>query len=474
MVDRNNKTRILLLRPKSDVIKESGHPRAIRPPYILKYIEALLKQDGGFDINFQDCLIHNMSFEDLITGVCNFKPHIICIYKMSFDRYFIDKFIARVRSELNPLFVLLGQGILDGNVDGVTSEERNVISMKGEAEESFFALAKDVQKGENYPELAGKYNVSSFCYVDNPSRLPFPRYTKEEYKRYSFLYPLKCNRILRWGHILSSRGCPYGCIFCSPVMRESYGKKVRLRNAKEIVEEVIYQKNSGVNIFSFDDDDFTASREHVLFVCEELIDRKVDLPWIVHARVDEVDKEMLRLMKKAGCILMRFGVESASERVLLGLNKGNPREWISKSRQAFRDAKEVGLGTAALFFVGSPGERKEDIESSISFAKELDSDTIQVSFFTPYPGSSIYEKLKDSLKPSKIDKMYHYSSPVINLSEIDTISLIKLQKRFYKEFILRFSFLLRHLKRFFLFYLLNMRLTFALLRSACQMIKASK
>src|SRR3990167_5948226 len=103
MDDRIKKNRIFLLRPKAAIIERSAQPRAIRPSYILKYAEALLKQSEGFDVKFIDCFIHHLELKTLINMVLDFKPHIICICQMSFDKDFTERFIVKISKNLSPL-----------------------------------------------------------------------------------------------------------------------------------------------------------------------------------------------------------------------------------------------------------------------------------------------------------------------------------------------------------------------------------
>lgn len=460
----NNKTRVLLLRPKSDIIEKAAHPRACRPPYILKYTQALLNQQPKlFDVKLIDCYTRHLSTGDVLHLIDDFQPHMLCINELNIDQLISEEIISTFDQGNRPVIVLCGQAVSANETRMPEEILQNIIILKGEAEEALASLAEDLHQHADFNTLKDKYEKPTKYMVKNPDQLPTPPYTLKDLSKYEFCYPIRHNQSLRWGHVLSARGCPYACNFCSPVMRESYGNTMRLRSAENIVDEIEYQKNLGVNIFSFDDDDFTANRHHTQTVCQELIKRKINLPFIVHARVDEVDRELLKLMKKAGCVLLRFGIESASEDILYKIHKGNPKKWINMAKTAFKIAHELNIGTVGLFFVGAPGEEERDVEASISLAKELNPDILQVSFFTPYPGSAIYEQVKERLNREDVNRLYHYSAPIMNFSKIATDELITLQKRFYREFIFRPAFLFNHMKNFFMFYAHNLRITKSLL-----------
>ena len=128
-------------------------------------------------------------------------------------------------------------------------------------------------------------------------------------------------------------------------------------------------------------------------------ERHLKIKWIAHARVDNITPSLLKLMKEAGCILLRFGIESGSRRIIDILKKRDSDiDWIETSRAVFKNSREEGISTAALFIIGSPSESQSEIESSLKLAKELEPDFIQVHFFTPYVGSAAYEQYKSRIE----------------------------------------------------------------------------
>lgn len=472
MATKREKVRIFLLRPKAEIITKARHPRGVRPPYVLKYIEALLRRNKDFTLAFLDCFVDKYDFKKLINKTRHYQPHIICLYQVSFDKGFIERFILEVDKNLDTFFVLLGPGVVGMKLDSLPFKSKgNVIIMAGEAEERFIEFAEEFKNTKDYRQLIDRFSTSAPLKIEDLDKLPFPQYSSWEIRKYSFTYPLRVIKNLKWGHILSSRGCPHECIFCSPVMRESYGKESRLRSIKNIIKEIQYQKELGINVFAFDDDNFTTNKDWVISISEELIRERVNIPWIAHARIDDLDEEMLTIMKKAGCILLRLGVESGSEKIIQNLRKGESGQWRERVENIFRCARELGIGTVALFLIGSPDEDERDIIESVQLAKKINPDIIQVAFFTPYPGSSVYDTIKDKVSREKIGRFYHYSTPLINFSNISNERLCSWQSRFYKEFVLRPSFLIQHFKRFFLFYALNLGLFFGLLKSISKSIR---
>ena len=215
-------------------------------------------------------------------------------------------------------------------------------------------------------------------------------------------------------------------------------------------------ERQGVNICSFQDDSFSANRRLVRSLCEELIARNSMMPWMARVRVDEVNCELLELMKKAGCVMLGLGVESGSQRIIDGMRKQRTQKsWKNLCRQAFRWTHELGIGTNAYYIIGNPTETRAEIEQTINFALELNSDSIQVHFYTPYPGSAAWKNYQDKIGQHDPEKMFHYATPIFSLADVSVEELVKLRSQFYRRYIFRPGFAMTHFRRHAAFYLRN-------------------
>jgi len=186
--------------------------------------------------------------------------------------------------------------------------------------------------------------------------------------------------------VITSRGCPYRCVFCD---RPTVGKNFRFRSAANVVDELESTARKGVGFFLFYDDTFTVNKKRVLEVCEEIVRRRLNIRWDIRARVDNIDEEILRALKKAGCVGIHYGVESGNPEILKNLSKGITVEQV---RTAFRLTKKAGIRTLAYFMIGNPGETKEQMLESIEFAKEISPDYLHIGILTPFPATPIYKK----------------------------------------------------------------------------------
>ena len=464
--------RILLVRSNIEIVWENAHPVNFRPAYTLKYIEALLNKDEGFDVRLIDAYARSMPLDELLEMSLLFDPDILVISSTFLDSEISKEYIEKVKIR-RPGVIVIATGSGPSSLSALYEKNKLIdFTLRGEPELQVCWIIKRIQQGEKVSDISRQLNTNEFCIVHDLDALPFLDYNKKEASRYVMNYPLSINKRLYWGHILSSRGCPYNCIFCSPLMRDSYGKKLRLRKTEDVVGEMQHQVSCGVNVIAFDDDNFTTSKEHVLKICHEIIKRKVSVPWIVHARVDNLDRELMTEMKKAGCCLLRIGVESGSQRVVDALKKTDEINWCEKAEKVFGLARELRIGTAALFIVGSPLESKEDVYKSIELARRMRPDILQLCFFSAFPGSPIYKEVRHEFNTKDFKKMYHYGGTnIVNLSNMQDQVVVELYKTFYRSFLFDPSFIFSHICKYFWFYIFNDSVFFRLLNIRRYLIK---
>jgi radical SAM superfamily enzyme YgiQ (UPF0313 family) len=224
--------------------------------------------------------------------------------------------------------------------------------------------------------------------VVNPDR-PFIRHLDDLPLPRHDLLPLEKYRapLVRgpYAFVVTSRGCPGGCRFC--IKHVSYGSSIRFRSPENILAELELLASLGVHSIHMYADLFTVSREQVVGLCEQILERGLRLRWTCNSRVDFVDPEMLRLMGRAGCWMISWGIESGSEEVLRRARKGIVLDQVE---QALRWAHEAGIRNWGYFIIGLPGETEETIRETIRFAKRLPLDLALFHIAAPYPGSPLF------------------------------------------------------------------------------------
>ena len=194
--------------------------------------------------------------------------------------------------------------------------------------------------------------------------------------------------------MVASRGCPYGCQFCLWPQVVYQGSHYRVRDVSLVVDEMEYLvKKMGFKSVYFDDDTFNIGKERILAICREIKKRGLDkVQWGIMARPDLMDEELLRNLKEAGLYSVKYGVESAVQELVDGIEK---RMDLKKAEDMISFTKKMGIKSHLTFTFGLPGETKETIERTIQWAKKLNPFSVQFSIATPFPGTKYYDVLKE-------------------------------------------------------------------------------
>lgn len=188
-----------------------------------------------------------------------------------------------------------------------------------------------------------------------------------------------------WTSVQTSRGCPFSCSFCTNI----FGHKYRAMGPEQVYAMLdLLCTKYGVKDITFYDDEFTMDRKRIIDLCGLLIKQPLDLEWTCESRVDLVDGELLKTMRRAGCRLIYYGIESGNQGILKGLNKTIT---LSKVVEAVKLTKDAGIMAAGYFMLGCPGETEATMEQTVNFAHNLGLGHAQFSVCSPLPGSRLYE-----------------------------------------------------------------------------------
>lgn len=212
--------------------------------------------------------------------------------------------------------------------------------------------------------------------------LPLPPHADLLTGGYQVAYPVQRRERLRCAYVLSTRGCPHACTFCSPVEMRSRFLPYRVREVEAVAEELAQVAALGANVVYFNDDNFLRERDRVAALCEAIIRRRLDLTWLADARVDDVDPALLPLMRRAGCSTLCMGVESGSQRVLDALRKGIT---VEQTRTAAAAIRRAGIWMVAYVIFGSPGETEAERHSTWQLLDEIRPELVQCHRFAWYP-----------------------------------------------------------------------------------------
>ncbi len=247
--------------------------------------------------------------------------------------------------------------------------------------------------------------------------------------------------------IVTSRGCPAGCIYC--IKHVSYQYSTRLRSPELLMQELWYLKGLGINNIHMYADLFTVNRDQVVELCERMIAEKIDIKWTCNSRVDYVDEEMLRLMAKAGNWFISWGIESGNERILKRAHKG---AFPDKAERALGWARQAGIKNWGYFIIGLPGETEETIRQTIDFAKKLPLDLALFHVAAPYPGTPFFfEVVKEGWFRSgtRWEQVDMDQGTVLDYPNLSAERLLYWQRRAFREWAFRPGPFFTYLKMLF-------------------------
>lgn len=366
----------------------------IMPPYGLLILSSYLEKK-----NIKNEIIDLYAFperkENLLKKIKDLKPTHIGITSTTssfFDGYEIAKLLKENFEEIKIIF---------GGVHPTAVYEKILNNFKeidyivvGEGEETIYEILTsnnlESVKGIALRKDGDIIFTGRRKLIEDLDKLPFPAYHKLKdfplkYKLPIFNYPKSPSTTF-----LTSRGCPYNCSYCD---RSIFGPTFRAHSSDYLIEHLKFLKKyyniRHINIY---DDNFLLQKKRVIDFCEKILRENLKITFNCIGRANHLDEEVLKYLKKAGCWMINIGVESGDEE-LLKPHRTKPE--IERIKEIVRKIKENGIRVKGLFMMGIPGETKGTIEKTIEFACQNPFDDLNVTKFTPFPGTPIYEKIKD-------------------------------------------------------------------------------
>ncbi|MDH7556476.1 MAG: radical SAM protein [Candidatus Methanosuratincola sp.] len=409
------------------------------PPLGLAYIGAVLERDG-YDVTIIDAPISCDSQEDGIKKLQSMEPNVIGVTSTTPSIGDAVSLITKIKQKMPDSVTVLG----GCHITFLPEETMGTcpaidIGVIGEGEATMLELVHSIEGGRPLDAVdgiavrdGGKIRrTRPRRLIEDLDRLPFPARHLLPMEKYTAL-----GERTPIGNVITSRGCPFRCIFCAS--SRLYGNTFRARSAENVLEEVSELVDKyRINFIEFVDDTFTINKKRSFRLAELL--RKLDVSWAFGSRVDTVSSELLQAFRRAGALMFYMGIESASDRVLRLLRKGISLEQI---RSAISSAKKAGLETAGSFIIGTPGESKEEAMASIEFAIRSGIDYAQFTAMTPYPGTEVYEFAKaNRLLETEDWSKYTTIKPVMRTFEMTAEEIRSLVSTAYRKFYLRPKFL---------------------------------
>lgn len=417
------------------------------PALGLGYIAAILEQKG-YSVQFIDMFASNISIRDLKRKLAE-DPPLYAGITTDFATINPAKKIAQVLKTIDPrCTVIVGGCNLGTYPDEIMQFPCFDVGVIGEGDLTIVDLMDALENGRDLATVRGIVFKEGQRIVKTPpgervrnlDTIPFPA---------RHLMPLKeyTSSVSKHGYlttILSSRGCPFNCLYC--VRDHDY----RERSVKNVVDEIehVVRDFHIKEIYIFDST-FTANKKRVIKICKEILRRKIRITWVTETRVDCVSLEVLRWMKRAGCSRVQYGVESTEPRVLKELRKNIALQQINN---AFKWTKQTGLEVLASFMIGSPGDTIESMLRTINTSVKLDPDYAVFTITTIFPGTDLHdravnEKILDDTEWRRFmsGELREIPTPIYFTAEYDRKKLESLLNFAYRRFYLRPSYVLKRM-----------------------------
>jgi len=421
-------------------------------PLNLAYIAGYLRQQKPYiDIAVLDCEGLSLSYQQIENELYKIGPDVVAITTVTPAYAQILEVVRRIKKIDKSIRVVVGGPHPTALPEDTLKEQAIDIAVIGEGEITFFEIINAIEKKHDLADVQGIVYKDKFGNIHrNPQRslikhldiLPFPA---RELFPLEIYYPPPTKRISdkKPGNMITSRGCPYTCTYCMASVM--WRHRVRFRSVGNVVDEIEHcVKDFGIGEFNFHDELFTVKEKRTIEICQEIRRRKLDIAWVCMVRVDYISEEVLREMKRAGCRKIMFGFESGSQMIL---DKMKKKVALEHAEQAVKAVKKVGIKTAGNFMFGNIGETEATIRQSVELAKRLNTDTCAFFIASPYPGTEFYEiaQKEGYLRKDLEWKDFCLVSnnlPPMNLPGLPATRLLELQKKAYKEYYIRFRYIL--------------------------------
>ncbi|MFH1791209.1 MAG: radical SAM protein [Candidatus Omnitrophota bacterium] len=351
-------------------------------PYGLGVLSEVLTA-GGIENDVYD-LNRDKRVGGLLGKIRSFSPDLVGVSMMSLNYRHTFRVMAKIKRFFPGIKIAAGGPHISTVRQKALEDERALdYGAVLEGEDTLVELCRGAGyesiKGLMFRESGGRVTYTGDReFRKDLDSIPFPKYGKFDKSRYSGLIT-----------IITSRGCPYECIYC-PV-KLAIGRSLRFRSAGSVADEIERHYRLGFREFSFRDDNFTFREDHVYSVCDEIIRRGMKGLYLMcdnGVRADRVDEKMLIRMREAGFRMLGFGIESGSQKILDNIKK---RTRVEDMKKAVAAACRLGYKVELFFLIGSPGETWDDFMESVKFATEFPISVASFYQLLPYPSTELFD-----------------------------------------------------------------------------------
>ncbi|KIL99571.1 Radical SAM domain protein [Paramagnetospirillum magnetotacticum MS-1] len=438
--------KVLFINPWQKTLFGDEKARPGHPHLGLAYLVAVLKKAG------HSCAVFDQGLENdddlLFRRLHDWQPDLVGITSFSFSIDYAADLIRRIK-EVSDVPVIIGGAHVSAVRERVLEETVADFAMYGECETAILDFLVQLGGERDFAKVPNLIRRTEECgLVANPATamiselddLPYPDFEAFEFERYNY-YSAKALPII------TSRGCPYKCNYCS--VKLSMGRGFRKRNPESIVDEMeFWKKRYGIRRFEVNDDCFSLDLKRAEAICDLIIERKLGITYEMYngIRADRVSEVLLRKMKASGCVFVSFGCESGDQEIVYNMGKKLKLEDV---RNAVELTRKVGIRNSVNFIVGHRNETFEAFQRTLDFAASLPTDFVNFYNLVPYPGTEVYEWMKAEARQLIPDQEFlsrigsRNFEPVYETDEFpraDRIRAMELGNALYEKTVLIYRF----------------------------------
>lgn len=440
---KNVKTmKIFILNPLIYSKKKSIMNVRPRQPLSLAYIASLLLKKG-YEVNLFDANVLGYNVDKTVKEIKKYKPNILILTSTPVDRWecpnsHIDSVFEVInRAKINLTILIGSHG--SSTPEWVFKKCNVQFIVRGEPEMVIVNLLGAIKDKKSLEKIRGiSYKVNNKIIhnedaprIENLDDLPFPAYHLLPMEKYGYSFS---DLPFPFSTMLSSRGCPFDCIFCLKIMLK--GKYI-VRSPENVIKEIEYLvKNFNIKSIFFQDWEFTIDKERVEKICDLILKKSLKILWGCNARANDIDGSLVKKMRKAGCVRINIGFESGSQKILDNINKGIR---VQDLENTVRICRENDINVRMYAMLNLPGEDKETIKETVNFFTKNNIDFMAPSLriqVIPYPGTPLFERLKAINKKTDFnwDNIEEYAG------KVDVEQSPEMARLYYRHFRLKNKF----------------------------------
>ena len=380
--------KLLFVNPWLQTLFGDEKARAGHPHLGIAYLISVLKQNGINDIDIFDQGLEQ-SDSVLTEKITKFKPDLIAMTTFSYCYDYAAELVSKIK-EYTSIPLILGGPHVSAVGKEILIKTQADFAMKGEAETSFINFISQLNGSKNYSNVGNLiWHDKAGNIVENEAEslitdldiIPFPSFESFNFEQYSYF-------AAKTMPIITSRGCPHGCNYCS--VKLSMGRGFRPRSPENVVEELKHWvRTYGTERFEINDDCFSLDMERAEKICDLIIKEGLNIKYELYngIRADRITEKLLQKMKESGCIFLSYGCESGNQNVIKNMGKSLK---IEKVREAVKLTNKVGIRNSVNFIIGHKDETYETAMESIKFARSLPTSFVNFYNVIPYPGTDLF------------------------------------------------------------------------------------